>query len=128
MFIREKKEKKLGYSRNVLACKVSQSVNDLNVCATIIFMMTMVVMIVCVQIVDGVVQSIKLITENASRRVAEYAFKFARENNRSTVTAVHKANIMLVVREREGEREILTDLMYSCQGGVGDASKGWGEG
>ena len=48
----------------------------------------------CVQIVDGVVQSIKLITETASRRVAEYAFKFARENNRSTVTAVHKANIM----------------------------------
>lgn len=35
-----------------------------------------------------------MITENASRRVAEYAFKFARDNNRSTVTAVHKANIM----------------------------------
>lgn len=45
-------------------------------------------------IVDGVVQSIKLITESASRRVAEYAFKFARDNKRSTVTAVHKANIM----------------------------------
>ncbi|KAK0058039.1 isocitrate dehydrogenase [NAD] subunit alpha mitochondrial [Biomphalaria pfeifferi] len=45
-------------------------------------------------IVDGVVQSIKLITENASHRVAEYAFKYARENKRSTVTAVHKANIM----------------------------------
>lgn len=45
-------------------------------------------------IVDGVVQSIKLITESASRRVAEYAFKFARDNNRTTVTAVHKANIM----------------------------------
>ncbi|XP_052795378.1 isocitrate dehydrogenase [NAD] subunit alpha, mitochondrial-like [Mya arenaria] len=45
-------------------------------------------------IVDGVVQSIKLITEDASMRVAEYAFKYARDNNRSTVTAVHKANIM----------------------------------
>ncbi|GFN75277.1 isocitrate dehydrogenase [NAD] subunit, mitochondrial [Plakobranchus ocellatus] len=45
-------------------------------------------------IVDGVVQSIKLITENASMRVAEYAFKYARDNQRSTVTAVHKANIM----------------------------------
>lgn len=45
-------------------------------------------------IVDGVVQSIKLITEQASMRVAEYAFKYARDNNRSTVTAVHKANIM----------------------------------
>lgn len=46
------------------------------------------------EIVDGVVQSIKLITENASRRVAEFAFKYARDNNRRTVTAVHKANIM----------------------------------
>ncbi|XP_064646557.1 isocitrate dehydrogenase [NAD] subunit alpha, mitochondrial-like [Lineus longissimus] len=45
-------------------------------------------------IVDGVVQSIKLITEQASRRVAEYAFKYAQDNNRSTVTAVHKANVM----------------------------------
>ncbi|KAK7491710.1 hypothetical protein BaRGS_00016966 [Batillaria attramentaria] len=45
-------------------------------------------------IVDGVVQSIKLITENASRRVAEYAFQYARENKRDSVTAVHKANIM----------------------------------
>jgi len=45
-------------------------------------------------IVDGVVQSIKLITENASRRVAEFAFNYAKSNNRSTVTAVHKANVM----------------------------------
>ena len=46
------------------------------------------------EIVDGVVQSIKLITENASRRVADYAFKYAKENGRHKVTAVHKANIM----------------------------------
>merc|ERR1719186_290350 len=46
------------------------------------------------EIVDGVVQSIKLITENASRRVADYAFKYAKENGRQKVTAVHKANIM----------------------------------
>ncbi|XP_078456138.1 isocitrate dehydrogenase [NAD] subunit alpha, mitochondrial-like isoform X1 [Lampetra fluviatilis] len=45
-------------------------------------------------IVDGVVQSIKLITDTASRRIAEYAFEYARANKRSTVTAVHKANIM----------------------------------
>ncbi|XP_050403788.1 isocitrate dehydrogenase [NAD] subunit alpha, mitochondrial [Patella vulgata] len=45
-------------------------------------------------IVDGVVQSIKLITKEASMRVAEYAFEYARNNDRSTVTAVHKANIM----------------------------------
>uniref|UniRef100_A0AC35TSJ2 Isocitrate dehydrogenase [NAD] subunit, mitochondrial n=1 Tax=Rhabditophanes sp. KR3021 TaxID=114890 RepID=A0AC35TSJ2_9BILA len=46
------------------------------------------------EIVDGVVQSIKLITEEASRRVARYAFEYARDNGRKLVTAVHKANIM----------------------------------
>uniref|UniRef100_A0A182XAC4 Isocitrate dehydrogenase [NAD] subunit, mitochondrial n=1 Tax=Anopheles quadriannulatus TaxID=34691 RepID=A0A182XAC4_ANOQN len=46
------------------------------------------------EIVDGVVQSIKLITEEASNRVAEYAFKYAKDNNRKKVTVVHKANIM----------------------------------
>lgn len=48
------------------------------------------------EIVDGVVQSIKLITEEASMRVAEFAFQFAKANGRKKVTAVHKANIMWV--------------------------------
>lgn len=46
------------------------------------------------QIVDGVVQSIKLITYEASERVARYAFHYASEHGRNKVTAVHKANIM----------------------------------
>ena len=46
------------------------------------------------QVVDGVVQSIKLITKEASQRVADFAFSFAKANGRNTVTAVHKANIM----------------------------------
>lgn len=46
------------------------------------------------QIVPGVVQSIKLITEQASRRVAEFAFEYATANQREKVTVVHKANIM----------------------------------
>jgi len=46
------------------------------------------------EVVPGVVESLKVITEKASRRVAEYAFRYAKENNRSKVTAVHKANIM----------------------------------
>ena len=46
------------------------------------------------EIVNGVVQSIKLITEQASTRVAEFAFEYAKANGRSKVTAVHKANIM----------------------------------
>lgn len=45
-------------------------------------------------IVDGVVQSIKLITYEASERVARYAFHYAQESGRNKVTAVHKANIM----------------------------------
>ena len=46
------------------------------------------------QVVPGVVESLKVITEKASTRVAEYAFRYARENGRKKVTAVHKANIM----------------------------------
>nr|GAT59474.1 cell wall biogenesis protein phosphatase [Mycena chlorophos] len=45
-------------------------------------------------IVDGVVQSIKLITWEASERVARYAFNYAETSGRKRVTAVHKANIM----------------------------------
>ena len=58
------------------------------------FFVMRLILLELIQIVDGVVQSIKLITEQASLRVAEYAFKYAMENNRDTVTAVHKANIM----------------------------------
>ncbi|SGY69131.1 BQ5605_C004g02965 [Microbotryum silenes-dioicae] len=46
------------------------------------------------EIVDGVVQSIKLITYEASERVARYAFDYAANNGRPNVTAVHKAPIM----------------------------------
>ncbi|KJA30223.1 hypothetical protein HYPSUDRAFT_32359 [Hypholoma sublateritium FD-334 SS-4] len=46
------------------------------------------------EIVDGVVQSIKLITWDASERVARYAFNYAQTSGRKRVTAVHKANIM----------------------------------
>jgi len=41
----------------------------------------------------GIVQSLKVITENASRRVAEYAFEYSIKENRKKVTCVHKANI-----------------------------------
>ncbi|KAJ3040741.1 NAD-dependent isocitrate dehydrogenase [Rhizophlyctis rosea] len=44
-------------------------------------------------VVPGVVQSIKLITEEASRRCATYAFEYARAIGRGTVVVVHKANI-----------------------------------
>lgn len=46
------------------------------------------------EVVSGVVQSIKLITYEASERVARYAFHHATQSGRSRVTAVHKAPIM----------------------------------
>jgi isocitrate dehydrogenase (NAD+) len=46
------------------------------------------------QVVPGVVESLKIITEVASTRVAEFAFRYARANGRKRITAVHKANIM----------------------------------
>jgi isocitrate dehydrogenase (NAD+) len=46
------------------------------------------------EVVPGVVESLKIITEEASTRVARFAFAYARTHNRKRVTAVHKANIM----------------------------------
>ena len=46
------------------------------------------------QSVAGVVESLKIITEAKSLRIAEYAFKLAQESGRKKVTAVRKANIM----------------------------------
>jgi isocitrate dehydrogenase (NAD+) len=45
-------------------------------------------------VVPGVVESIKIITEKASTRIAKFAFEYAKANARRRVTAVHKANIM----------------------------------
>src|SRR5690606_30700706 len=45
-------------------------------------------------VVPGVVESLKIITEKASARIARYAFEYAKANGRKKVTAVHKANIM----------------------------------
>jgi len=45
-------------------------------------------------VVPGVIESIKIITEKASTRIAQYSFEYARANGRKKVTAVHKANIM----------------------------------
>ncbi|KAL7864314.1 hypothetical protein AOLI_G00157340 [Acnodon oligacanthus] len=44
--------------------------------------------------VPGVVESLKIITRSNSLRIADYAFRLAREKGRRRVTAVHKANIM----------------------------------
>lgn len=45
-------------------------------------------------VVPGVVESLKIITEKASTRIAKFALEYARREGRKKVTAVHKANIM----------------------------------
>src|SRR6516165_10171841 len=46
------------------------------------------------EVVPGVVESLKIITEKASTRIARFAFEYARRHRRKRVTAIHKANIM----------------------------------
>jgi isocitrate dehydrogenase (NAD+) len=46
------------------------------------------------EVVKGVVESLKIITEEASTKIARFAFEYARRHKRTRVTAVHKANIM----------------------------------
>src|SRR6267154_5152179 len=46
------------------------------------------------EVVPGVVESIKIITEKGSTRIAKFAFQYARDFKRKTIHAVHKANIM----------------------------------
>ncbi|HET9268901.1 MAG TPA: isocitrate/isopropylmalate family dehydrogenase [Vicinamibacterales bacterium] len=46
------------------------------------------------EVVPGVVESLKIITADASTRIARFAFEHARRHGRTRVTAVHKANIM----------------------------------
>jgi isocitrate dehydrogenase (NAD+) len=46
------------------------------------------------EVVPGVVESLKIITEEASERIATFAFEYARKHGRKRVTAIHKANIM----------------------------------
>jgi isocitrate dehydrogenase (NAD+) len=45
-------------------------------------------------VVPGVVESLKIITEKASTRIAKFAFEYARNEGRKKITCVHKANIM----------------------------------
>jgi len=46
------------------------------------------------EVVPGVVESLKIITERASTRIARFAFQYARREGRKKIHAIHKANIM----------------------------------
>ncbi len=69
------------------------------------------------EVVPGVVESLKIITEKASRRISEFAFAYARKHGRKKVTAVHKANIMklgdgLFIRTSRDVSRQYTDVAY----------------
>ncbi len=46
------------------------------------------------EVVPGVVESLKVITEKASTRIARFTFEYARKYQRKKIHAIHKANIM----------------------------------
>jgi isocitrate dehydrogenase (NAD+) len=46
------------------------------------------------EVVPGVVESLKIITEKASTRVARFGFEYARKHGRKKIHGMHKANIM----------------------------------
>jgi isocitrate dehydrogenase (NAD+) len=46
------------------------------------------------EVVPGVVESLKIITEKACIRISHFAFEYARKNGRKKIHTIHKANIM----------------------------------
>jgi isocitrate dehydrogenase (NAD+) len=69
------------------------------------------------QIVPGIVESLKIITEKASTRIARFAFEYARTFGRKRVTAIHKANIMklsdgLFLESCRAVAHAYTDIAY----------------
>jgi isocitrate dehydrogenase (NAD+) len=46
------------------------------------------------EVVDGVVEALKIVTRHASRRIMRFAFEYARNHGRKKLTVVHKASVM----------------------------------
>jgi len=69
------------------------------------------------EVVPGVVESLKIITEKASTRIARFAFEYSRKNGRKKIHAIHKANIMklgdgLFLRSIRAVAEHYPDIEY----------------
>jgi isocitrate dehydrogenase (NAD+) len=69
------------------------------------------------EVVPGVVESLKIITEKASTRIAQFAFEYARKHGRKKIHAIHKANIMklgdgLFLKSVRGVAEQYKDVEY----------------
>ena len=72
------------------------------------------------EVVPGVVESLKIITERASTRIARFAFEYARARGRKRITAIHKANIMkmsdgLFIRSARAVAAGYPDVAYDEQ-------------
>ena len=66
------------------------------------------------EIVDGVVESMKVVSRAACQRIADYAFRIARRHGRKKITAIHKANIM---KQSDG---LFLDTVRSVAAGYSD--------
>jgi isocitrate dehydrogenase (NAD+) len=69
------------------------------------------------EVVPGVVESLKIITEKASTRIAKFGFEYARKNGRKKIHAIHKANIMkmsdgLFLKSVRAVAEQYSDIQY----------------
>jgi isocitrate dehydrogenase (NAD+) len=69
------------------------------------------------EVVPGVVESLKIITERASTRIARFAFEYAKRHGRKKIHAIHKANIMklsdgLFLRSVRAVAEQFKDIEY----------------
>ena len=67
--------------------------------------------------VTGVVECLKVVTKDKSRRIAKFAFDYATRHGRKKVTAVHKANIMklgdgLFLRSVDEIAELYPNIEY----------------
>jgi isocitrate dehydrogenase (NAD+) len=69
------------------------------------------------EVVPGVVESLKVITEKGSTRIARFAFEYARKHGRKKIHSIHKANIMklsdgLFLRCARKVAEEFPDVVY----------------
>ena len=69
------------------------------------------------EVVPGVVESIKVITEKGSTRIAKFAFDYARKHGRKKIHSIHKANIMklsdgLFLRCARKVSEVFPEIFY----------------
>lgn len=69
-------------------------------------------------VVPGVAQSLKIITEKGSTRIARFAFEYAQKHGRKKIHAIHKANIMkisdgLFLRCARSVAEKFPDIEYA---------------